>query len=65
MPCAVAIKARPTMYISEPTTMIGTEAVAHRHGAGERLQKSPGEVLHGQRQREIDTEIRCRASAAA
>ncbi len=29
------------------------EAVAHGHGAGERLQESPGEVLHGQRQREI------------
>ena len=43
----------PTMYISEPTIMIGAEAVAHRHGAGERLQESPGEVLHGERQREL------------
>jgi hypothetical protein len=29
------------------------KAVAHGHGAGERLQESPGEVLHRQRQREI------------
>ncbi|MET3156957.1 hypothetical protein ABIF34_003982 [Bradyrhizobium japonicum] len=41
------------MYISEPTIMIVAEAVAHRHRAGERLEKAPGEVLHGERQREI------------
>ena len=29
------------------------EAVAHGHGAGERLQETPGEVLHGERQREV------------
>jgi hypothetical protein len=33
--------------------MIGAKAVAHRHRAGERLQESPGEVLHGERKGEI------------
>jgi hypothetical protein len=30
-----------------------TKAITHRPGAGDRLQKSPGEVLHGNRQRKL------------
>ena len=42
------------------------KTVAHRHRAGDRLQKSPGEILHRERQREMRTpKSRYPASAAA
>ena len=53
MPCALASSVEADDVEQRADHHDRAKAVANRHGAGQRLQESPGEILHGQRQREI------------